>query len=108
MTPEQNKTLYRAIKTYGDEHQTLMLLEEMSELQKELLKNANRKKDNTKDIASEVADVEILLAQIKMIHGIEKEVEDQKDFKIDRLKTYIEGHGDKPKPLMKVTKRDGR
>lgn len=46
-----------------------MLLEEMAELQKEICK-AWRGKDNEVEIAEEVADVEIMLEQIKLISAL--------------------------------------
>ncbi len=48
--------LKRAVETYGAQAQTLMVFEEMSELQKELCKHA-RGKDNREAIAEEIADV---------------------------------------------------
>ena len=47
----------KALDVWGKEAQILMVLEEMSELQKEILKNINRGKDNIKEIAEETADV---------------------------------------------------
>lgn len=58
--------LRRAIETYGAQAQELMLLEEMSELQKEICKY-RRGNDNRNQIAEEIADVEIMLEQMKMI-----------------------------------------
>lgn len=53
--------LYRlALDTFGPDAQTLMMFEEMSELQKELCKHA-RGKDNREAIAEEIADVQIML-----------------------------------------------
>ena len=43
----------------------LMVVEEMSELTKEILKNVNRGKDNVAAIVEETADVEIMLEQLK-------------------------------------------
>ena len=48
--------LKRAVETYGAQAQTLMVFEEMSELQKELCKHA-RGKDNREAIVEEIADV---------------------------------------------------
>lgn len=52
-----------AVETYGAQAQTLMVFEEMSELQKELCKHA-RGKDNQEAIAEEIADVQIMLGQM--------------------------------------------
>lgn len=84
-----NQILYAAIEAYGKEAQTLMLFEEAAELEKELCKNA-RGKQNRDEIAEEVADVEIMLKQIKMMHGIhESQLNLIKCEKIKRLGTRI-------------------
>ena len=61
--------IYRAaLAAWGADAQTLMVFEEMAELQKELCKAA-RGKDNREAIAEEIADVEIMLEQMKeMLH----------------------------------------
>ncbi len=58
-------------KRYGKEKQVLQAVEEMAELQKELIKNVNRNKDNKKEIILEIADVEIMLMQLVDIYNIE-------------------------------------
>lgn len=60
-----NPILKRALQTWGKQPQMLMVVEEMSELMKEILKNINRKKDNIAQIIEETADVEIMLEQLK-------------------------------------------
>ena len=52
-----NPVLKRALETWGEQAQMLMVIEEMSELTKEILKNINRKKDNIEQIIEETADV---------------------------------------------------
>ena len=59
-----------ALKIYGAEAQTLMVMEEMSELTKELCKHA-RGADNTDAIAEEIADVYIMLNQMEILHKVE-------------------------------------
>lgn len=81
--------LKKAIATYGEEAQTKMVLEEMSELQKEICKRW-RGKDNIKAIAEEVADVEIVLGQLKLMLDIEDLVADYWDEKMARLKERLE------------------
>lgn len=81
--------LKKAIATYGEEAQTKMVLEEMSELQKEICKRW-RGKDNIKAIAEEVADVEIVLGQLKLMLDIEDLVADYWDEKTARLKERLE------------------
>ena len=75
----KNETLYqRALRVWGKEPQMLQVIEEMSELTKEILKNVNRKKDNVAEIIEETADVEIMLSQLKCCYQIADEVENYK------------------------------
>lgn len=74
-----------ALKTWGKEPQMLQVIEEMSELTKEILKNINRNKDNIAELIEETADVEIMLTQLKQCLGIEKEVADYKSQKLEKL-----------------------
>ncbi len=74
-----------ALKTWGKEPQMLQVIEEMSELTKEILKNINRNKDNIAELIEETADVEIMLAQLKQCFCIEKEVADYKSQKLEKL-----------------------
>ena len=70
MNKEDELKVYNdAIDFFGDISQKIMVLEEMSELTKELCKDL-RDRGNTESIAEEIADVEITLAQIKMIYNI--------------------------------------
>ena len=63
------KVMKDAIKKYGKTSQLMMLFEETSELQKEVCK-AERGFNNQENIAEEMADVYIMLEQIKMIYKI--------------------------------------
>ena len=87
-TKKESEILLAAVTTWGCDAQVKMLLEEMSELQKEICK-AWRGKDNTAEIAEEVADVEIMLEQIKMIFGIDASVEVYRNAKIERLRQRL-------------------
>ena len=79
----------KAIETYGEEAQTDMVIEEMSELTKALLKYRRAMKSPAaydyekikSNIAEEIADVEIMLAQCKMIFECSAEVENFKNIK---------------------------
>ena len=80
------KDIYRAaLEHYGARNQIMMVFEEMAELQKELCKHS-RGEDNIRFIAEEIADVEIVLAQMKLLFDIEEEVQAQKARKLRRLK----------------------
>ena len=58
-----------ALEYYGNNSQVDIAIEEMSELIKELLKN-RRGEENRSMIADEMADVYIMLEQLKFIFGI--------------------------------------
>ena len=90
MEKDQEYKIYNdAIDFFGTTSQKIMVIEEMSELTKELCKEL-RDRGNTEDIADELADVEITLAQIKMIYGIEESVKRHKDYKLKRFASRME------------------
>lgn len=96
MNNYQKGILQQAIKEYGPTAQLWVVLEEMSELAKEICKSV-RGKDNTEEIAEEVADVEIMLEQVKMIFGVHDLVEWNIAKKVCRLKNRLAGtEGDAP------------
>ncbi|MBR1825409.1 MAG: hypothetical protein IJ770_02370 [Alphaproteobacteria bacterium] len=89
MEKKQEDEIYReAIDFFGETSQKIMVVEEMSELTKELCKEL-RNRGDIEHIADELADVEITLAQIKKIYGIHQTVEEHKDFKLRRLASNI-------------------
>lgn len=57
-----------AVSHFGAEHQTLKACEELTELQQELLHAIDGRADNDK-IREEMADVSIMLEQLKLIYG---------------------------------------
>ena len=77
------------VDSWGRDSQLMMLLEEMCELQKEVLKNMNRKQDNVKAIAEETADVLIMLERLIHIYDIADQVDAQAAFKVNRVKGYL-------------------
>lgn len=73
------------INTYGTRPQQDMAIEELSELQKAILKHRRfPNKETERDIIDEIADVSIMLEQLKIIYSCHKEVEERVDYKIDR------------------------
>ena len=79
----------QAIATYGKENQLIVAIEELSELQKELCK-ALRNKANIEHIVEEMADVDIIFNQLKIIFEIgENEIEANKRYKLNRLRDRI-------------------
>ncbi len=87
--PNEDAVLRKALATYGTPAQISMVFEEMAELQKELCKSL-RGKDNQAEIAEEIADVEIMLAQMKYLFDCEALVQDYHRQKIERLAHRLE------------------
>ena len=84
------KTLINAIAHYGAKPQLIVAIEEMAELQKELTK-VLRGFGNAAHLAEEIADVEIMLAQLKLIFLCERDMEEWRKKKLERLEERIGG-----------------
>lgn len=78
-----------ALDKWGADAQTLMVFEEMAELQKELCKHA-RGADNQAHIAEEIADVQIMLEQMMVLHDCKELVLDFRHGKIFRLERRLD------------------
>ena len=74
--------LEAAIKTFGERNQEEMAVEECAELIT-AIKHKHRGREH--NIAEEIADVEIMLEQLKIINNCRKEVEEIHKQKIERL-----------------------
>ncbi len=85
----ETEVLQRALDTYGSLPQIVMVFEEMSELQKELCKYL-RGKYSPASIAEEIADVEIMIEQMKMLFCCADEVRDVRRRKVERLKERLD------------------
>lgn len=88
----RTEILQEAIKKYGINNQCNMCIEEMAELTKELLKLRREStqagyKSRQKNIKEEIADVQIMLDQMKMIFG---DTAEQEELKVNRLKERME------------------
>lgn len=90
---DESEVLQRALDTYGSLPQIVMVFEEMSELQKELCKYL-RGKYSPANIAEEIADVEIMLEQMKMLFCCADDVRDGRRRKVARLKKRLDGDSD--------------
>lgn len=85
----KGEKIYReALIKWGKESQMRQTLEELTELQLAILKNL-RGYDNIENLAEEVADVEIMLEQLKYIHNIASKVEENKEYKLQRLENRL-------------------
>jgi len=87
-TPWETVICQKAIDDYGKLSQLVVCMEEMAELTKELSKNL-RGQDNDLGIAEEVADVEIMLEQVKLIFNIRQDVDCVKLEKLIRLQNRL-------------------
>lgn len=85
----ENEILLSALAKFGDQAQTVMVFEEMSELAKELCKNM-RGKDNRDAIAEEIADVRIMLDQMEILHDCAASVSRWRESKLHRLSLRLE------------------
>lgn len=83
MKTEQLRHLQKIIDTYGADKQQDVAIEECSELIKAICKY-KRTLDHVENIVDEIADVEIMLNQLKIIFECTGEVEDRIEFKINR------------------------
>jgi len=91
---DKRRDIYKvAIAEYGKEAQLWMVIEEMSELAKEICKYM-RGKRNLDDMADEIADVTIMLEQARLIFGVNDLVCEHMDEKIARLMERL----DRPRP----------
>ena len=82
-------TLTKAQSIFGREYQMGIVVEECSELQKELLKNTNRKKDNLPEIIDETADVYIGLLHVVLSYDINGQVAQRVKEKLVRLEERL-------------------
>lgn len=90
MTPEQEKQVFnRTVAFFGDESQKIMAIEEMSELIKELTKEL-RQRGDVEHIAEEIADVEIMLSQLKIIYDVHERVASMREYKLNRISKIMD------------------
>jgi len=85
----------RAVEEYGEFPQIIMAMEEMSELIQALSKSIRGKTD-VDNIAEEIADVEIMLMQMKHIFHCGMAVNDWKTAKVHRLEKNLNERRGKP------------
>lgn len=81
--------LQNAIETFGEQNQTIVAIEELSELQKELTKFL-RGQGSEEHLAEEMADVQIVFDQIEIMHGNRGAVAVWQAEKAARLATAIQ------------------
>lgn len=85
MTDEEIVVCKKAIDTYGAASQQLEAVKEMGGLIQAIAKALAGEKHNVEE---EIADVEIMLTQLKIMYDLKK-IEEWKEFKINRLKGVV-------------------
>lgn len=85
---EKTEILKMAITANGAMQQEIVAIEECSELIQAITHKHRGRKHN---LAEEIADVEIMLEQLKIINGCTDEVEQVKKYKIERLLHRLRG-----------------
>lgn len=92
MTEIERETFCAALNLYGGKAQITMVFEEMAELQDALCKFLRGRVDGNTlaNIAEEIADVGIMLDQMKIEFQVEDAVEEQRAYKVQRLRERID------------------
>ena len=89
VTYEERKAVYQAAyEKWGENSQVMMAIEEMSELTKEICK-VYRGLGDINNLAEEIADVTIMMEQLRLIYNINDDVCEQMDIKIRRLQDRL-------------------
>lgn len=89
MTTSDSAICRKVVEMFGADLQQMVAIEEIGELLQAISKRA-RGKDNRDNLAEEIADVEIMLEQLKHIHKCHGEVDHWKEKKLMRLCGRIE------------------
>jgi len=91
-----NEILNEALKKWGVPPQILMVIEELSELSQALCKSFRKADMNETAIIEEMADVYIMLEQLKIIFKniyivseFDKQLQNNINYKLDRLKQIV-------------------
>ena len=83
-------TVYeKAVDKWGKNHQLLVTAEEMGEAIAKISQFVNRGREVEKDLICELADVQIMLNQCKVIYG--SELDKCIELKLKKLEGYING-----------------
>ena len=82
----------QAVEHFGENHQMLKCAEECSELAQALIKRVLNPKclDAHNNVYQELADMEIMIEQMKIIFNADQALKECKDFKLNRLQQRID------------------
>lgn len=81
------ETLQKALDTFGIENQSNQTIEELAELIVAI--NKWKRHGSLENMIEEIADVEIMILQLKMYFQFALEVQEKKKEKIERLKNIL-------------------
>jgi hypothetical protein len=96
---ESDKELYEeAITLWGEDDQLDMAIEEMAELI-EAICHYRRNRKEPEDVANEIADVEIMMEQMRILIDSDALVNEIKQKKLIRLRERVENYKEKQKRL---------
>lgn len=88
---DETKICQRALEKWGLRLQLIVAIEELSELQKALCKVQRPNQGSIDDVVEEIADVEIMIHQIRIGLGISDEaVQAVKDAKLKRVANMLD------------------
>lgn len=92
----RNQILHAAVDTFGRHSQMMMMVEEMSELTKAIIKyhrvtNMRDRPSSVQNILEEIADVQIVLDQMKIMFD-RQSIEHVEQEKLKRLEKRIKEH----------------
>ena len=87
-----NITLQLAIQVFGPDAQVNVAIEEMAELTDAICK-LRRGRRTVENVAEEIADVEIMLEQLRMIYKCSDSVDAWKESKLQRLQKSLDMYG---------------
>lgn len=86
---ERNKVYSGAVSRWGQKSQLIVALEELSELQVEIAKHLNGKREDGLGLIDELADARIMIEQIEQMYDLKDLVENRIYIKVNRLKDII-------------------
>lgn len=85
-------TIENAISTFGENAQISKLCEECAELVTAVLHRRDHR-DTNDHVAEEMADVTLMMVQMRIIFGIsEEEIDKWMAYKLERLRERLENH----------------
>ena len=92
MTREQKLKAMHILYHYGARSQMLKCCEDLSELESAILKHLNKDDNNTDEILDEMADVYIMLEQMKSVFPFRENVLNERiEYKLNRQDERMKG-----------------